>query len=65
MKARVNDRIVVENTQIGGARRVGIVVEVHGRDGAPPYLVEWEDNEHQTLLFPGPDARVQPVAKVG
>jgi len=62
MKAQTGDRLILAGTHVGDAQRVGVVVEVHGSDGAPPYLVRWEDNGHQTLCFPGPDARIQPAA---
>jgi Domain of unknown function (DUF1918) len=48
---------------VGTPRRIGIVIEVHGTDGAPPYRVRWLDNGHETLCFPGPDAHVQPEAE--
>ncbi|OLB66758.1 MAG: DNA-binding protein [Actinobacteria bacterium 13_2_20CM_2_72_6] len=60
MKANTGDRLVMEGVHVGTPRRVGIVLEVHGADGAPPYLVRWLDNGHETLCFPGSDAHVQP-----
>ncbi|MEP6814726.1 MAG: DUF1918 domain-containing protein [Marmoricola sp.] len=59
MHASVGDTIVVEGrtTEIG--RREGEVIEVHGDDGGPPYLVRWSDG-HEGLTFPGPDAHVVP-----
>ena len=27
-----------------------------GEDGGPPYLVRWEEDGHEGLLFPGSDA---------
>jgi len=50
----------MEGAHVGTPRRIGIVLEVHGPDGAPPYLVRWQDSGHETLCFPGPDAHVQP-----
>jgi hypothetical protein len=38
----------------------GVIIEVHGVDGDPPFLVRWEGNEHDSLVYPGPDARVIP-----
>ena len=60
VKAQVGDQLVQEGTHVDEPRRVGVIVEVHSTDGAPPYLVKWPDG-HQSLVFPGPDARV--VAK--
>ena len=38
--------------------RRGLVLDVEGPDGNPPFLVRWEDNGHEGLIFPGPDAHV-------
>jgi hypothetical protein len=59
MRATVGDRLVVEGRKVDDGRREGEVVEVHGKDGAPPYLVRWSDG-HEGLTFPGPDAHVVP-----
>jgi hypothetical protein len=61
MRASVGDRLVVEGRKVDDARRIGEVVEVHGEDGAPPYLVRWSDG-HEGLTFPGPDAHVVKAA---
>jgi hypothetical protein len=58
MKARVGDRLVMEGTHVGDLRRIGEIVEVNHEDGAPPYRVRWPDG-HESLVFPGPDARVE------
>lgn len=57
MQAQVGDRLVVEGKAVDMPRRDGEVVEVHGKDGAPPYLVRWSDG-HEGLTFPGPDAHI-------
>ncbi len=59
MKASVGDRVVVKGHHIGDADRDGVVLEVHGPDDGPPFLVRWEDTGHETLFFPGPDTYVQ------
>jgi Domain of unknown function (DUF1918) len=41
------------------AGRSGVVVEVRGDDGQPPYVVQWDDG-HEGLCYPGPDAHVAP-----
>lgn len=58
MRASPGDRIIVESSQVGGLRKDGEILEVRGRDGGPPYLVRWSDSGHESLVFPGPDARV-------
>jgi len=59
MRASVGDRIVVKGHHIGDPDRDGVVLEVHGADGGPPFLVRWEETGHETLFFPGPDIHVQ------
>lgn len=63
MNAKVGDRLVLEGTHVNDPRRTGVIIEVHGDDGEPPYLVRWLDTEHETLCFPGSDARVEPPSE--
>jgi hypothetical protein len=60
MQAKVGDRLVVLSRHLDEHLRSGEIVEVHGTDGAPPYVVKWADEEHTALIFPGPDAHVEP-----
>ncbi|HEY0486918.1 MAG TPA: DUF1918 domain-containing protein [Mycobacteriales bacterium] len=62
MKAQVGDRLVIESAHVGEVRKVGVVLEIRHSDGTPPYLVRWEGSEQETLVFPGPEARVEPPA---
>ncbi|MFN2538519.1 MAG: DUF1918 domain-containing protein [Mycobacteriales bacterium] len=58
MKAQVGDLVVVHGRKVGDAERRGEVVEVRGRDGAPPYVVHWETAERDGLFFPSSDVTV-------
>ncbi|MFB4284151.1 MULTISPECIES: DUF1918 domain-containing protein [unclassified Nonomuraea] len=58
MKAAVGDRMIIEGTYGGEHRREGLIVGVEHADGSPPYTVRWLDSDRETLVFPGPDARV-------
>ncbi|HXQ18448.1 MAG TPA: DUF1918 domain-containing protein [Acidimicrobiales bacterium] len=60
MQAKPGDRIVIEGHRVGDPTRDCKVIEAHGRDGGPPYLVRWGDSDHDTLFFPGSDASVRP-----
>jgi hypothetical protein len=62
MYAEVGDRLVVHSTHVDGPVREGKIVEVHGPEGLPPYVVEWEDTRRTSVCFPGPDAEVQHLA---
>jgi hypothetical protein len=56
--AQVGDRIVVEGRTIEQHRREGVVVEVQGAQGGPPYRVRWDDG-HEGLVFPSNDAHIK------
>ncbi|GGM89368.1 hypothetical protein GCM10010106_40930 [Thermopolyspora flexuosa] len=58
MKAAVGDQIVIESMHLDEPRRIGTIVALRHEDGSPPYVVRWEGQEHETLVFPGPDARI-------
>lgn len=59
MKASVGDRIIVLSAHVSEPNREGVVLEVRGPDGAPPYLVRWSDTGHEGLYFPAADTRVE------
>lgn len=61
MQATIGDRLHVHGATVGEPDRIGEIVEVHGRDGAPPFLVRFADG-HTRLVYPGPDAVVEPGA---
>jgi uncharacterized protein DUF1918 len=57
--ASVGDRIVIKGHHVGEPDRDCQVLEVHGSEGGPPYLVRWGETGHEALFFPGPDAFVE------
>ncbi|MFE7750731.1 DUF1918 domain-containing protein [Streptomyces sp. NPDC057428] len=57
--ARVGDRLMVGGAVVGDEGRDGEIVGVHHADGSPPFDVRWSDTGKVSLVFPGPDARVQ------
>ncbi|MDY7106266.1 MAG: DUF1918 domain-containing protein [Actinomycetota bacterium] len=59
MRANVGDRIVIRGHKVAERDRTCDIVEVHGEDGGPPYVVRWGDDGHESTFFPGPDAIVQ------
>lgn len=59
MKAVVGDRLVVRSRHVSEPARVGDIVEVHGQDGAPPFVVRWQGETDTVVVIPGPDARVE------
>jgi len=66
MQAQVGDELTVKGRHQGDADRRGEILEVHGEQGAPPYLVRWRDS-HESVFFPSSDTVVEhhPAAKRG
>jgi Domain of unknown function (DUF1918) len=63
MKANVGDRLVIKGHRVGEPDRDAQILEVHGDDGDPPFLVRWDDDGHEGLFFPGSDATVEHFPK--
>lgn len=59
MNAAVGDRIVIKGHHVGEPDRDAKILEVRGEGGGPPYMVEWGDDGHVGLFFPGSDAVVE------
>lgn len=60
MNAKVGDWLVIEGRTLDDHRRQGQIIEVRHEDGSPPYLVRWVSDDHESLVFPGPEARIEP-----
>lgn len=59
LTAAVGDRLVIRGHRVGEPERDAEIIEVRGPDGTPPFVVRWDDDGHESLLFPGTDAFVQ------
>jgi hypothetical protein len=57
MRAEVGDELTVKGRHQGDGERHGEIIQVDGPDGAPPYLVRWQDG-HDSLFFPSSDAEI-------
>jgi len=62
LRASPGDRLIIQGHHVGEPDRDGEILEVLGKDGAPPFVVRWEDG-HVGELFPGSDATVQHFQK--
>lgn len=58
MKTKPGDWLVVKGPVVDHGGRRGLIVSVRHEDGTPPYVVRWQDNDREALVFPGPDAHV-------
>ena len=63
MKADVGDWLIIKGTTTELADQRGVITEVRGADGAPPYVVRWLTSGHETTVFPGSDAVVVTAAE--
>lgn len=58
MRAVIGDRLHVRGRVVGTTGQTSEIIEIRGRDGAPPYLVRHDDGR-EALVFPGADASVE------
>lgn len=65
MRASAGDRLVIKGHRLGEHERDAEILEVRGAEGGPPYWVRWEDDGHESLLFPGSDALVSHFRRHG
>lgn len=63
MKADVGDWLVIKGTTTELADQRGLITEVHGTDGSPPYVVQWLASGHEATVFPGSDAIIVTAAE--
>jgi len=59
LRAKIGDKLVIDEP--GGARqaRIGEITAVPGPDGSPPYRVYWLAGDYESMIVPGPGARVE------
>ena len=64
MQAAVGDKIVIRGHRVGEHDRDAIILAAQGADGSPPHRVQWNDDGHEGIFFPGADAAIAhyPVA---
>jgi hypothetical protein len=58
MRAVAGDALIVRGHHVGEQDREAVILEVHGENGAPPYLVRWNDG-HQSVFVPSSDTLVE------
>jgi CBS domain containing-hemolysin-like protein len=62
--AKAGDTIVIRGHEVGRKERKGVIAEVRGEDGGPPYIVHWLDDPHEephdVFFFPGSDSDIVP-----
>jgi Domain of unknown function (DUF1918) len=58
MHATAGDWLLVETSTLDRHGIRGHIEDVLSGDGSPPYRVRWAGDDHVSIVFPGPDARV-------
>jgi hypothetical protein len=58
LRASPGDQLVIRGHHLGEPDRDGEILEILGDDGAPPYVVRWQDDGHVSKLYPSSDAFV-------
>jgi Domain of unknown function (DUF1918) len=58
MKAQVDDELIIESPEPGTSGRIGTIVALQNADGSPPHVVHWLVGDYDSLIRPGPAARI-------
>ena len=58
MHAEIGDELIVRGRHVGDEDREGEILEIHGENGAPPYMVRWKDG-HESVFVPSSDTLVE------
>ena len=59
MNAQVGDELIIESPEPGTSARIGTIVALRNADGSPPYVVHWLAGDYDSLIEPGPTARIE------
>ncbi|HTX27908.1 MAG TPA: DUF1918 domain-containing protein [Streptosporangiaceae bacterium] len=59
MQAQAGDELTVKAVHQGDEDRHGTIIKVDGADGAPPYVVRWRDDGHESIFFPASGTEIQ------
>ena len=59
LRAEAGDTLVMGAEGTAGFPRIGQILAVLGTGGSPPYRVRWLAGEYESLVTPGPGARVE------
>jgi hypothetical protein len=64
MEAHAGDHVIVEGAKVGAAPRRGEIVEVMSGVQGDRLRVRWDD-QHESVLSPGSDLRIEPGDRSG
>ena len=55
LQAEIGDQLVRSGTAIEQGEILGVVTQVHGEDGGPPFTVRWYDDWYASKVNPNPE----------
>lgn len=64
MHAKRGDWLIIESSTLNRSSRRGCIEGVDGEGGRPPFRVRWADDDHVSVVVPGPDAHVVTQAEL-
>jgi len=59
MRAKPGDQLVIRGHRVGDRGKSAEILEVRGTKEDPSYLVRWEADGHEAVLYPGSDAVIE------
>jgi hypothetical protein len=61
MDVEVGDRVTVHGHRVGDHERHGEILEVRSSaaGGDPSYRIRWDDDGHESILYPGTDIEIK------
>ena len=59
MNAQVGVELIIESPEPCKSGRIGTIVAIQNADGSPPYVVHWLAGDYDSLIQPGPTARIE------
>jgi len=54
LRAEVGDQLVGPGRTIGNGEVFGVIIQVHGIDGRPPFTVRWYEDSSISKINPDP-----------
>ncbi len=63
LRAEVGDLLVIDQGGMAGTPNIGVIIDVLGRDGSPPYLVRWIAGEFESTVVPGEGAHIEKIRR--
>jgi hypothetical protein len=60
VRAHPGDHLIIKSHHTGQADSEAEVLEAMGEGSGPPFQVRWLSDGHESVIFPGSDAVIEP-----